>query len=526
MSTRLHPGDHCAGHEIIQHLGTGDSADVYLARAPNGELRAFKLMTAEGALVAKLQARFAQEGETLASIVHPNVVRFYDAGLWRNRVWLLLEHVEGETLGQRLRTRGRPPLDDLLHWIQQACEGLAEAHRVGVVHRDLTPDNLLILPGGGVKVIDFGLAKPRLWSVETTKEQHIGSARYSAPEQTRGARAHATMDIYAIGHMLYEGITGEHAMGNAASLAGRRRPLAAQGAAPAAARARPRGAVRPGESRAPGARQGLGQAAGERARDQRLPARGTGGPAGAAAPGGAQRSAPESRARVYAHAPDADPPDARLRERDGAAGGDGAPARARRYRADGGGREPHRADGGDLGPPIAAGPPPSATLRGELARERAAMLPAVPTLVSASPPAVVPRAAPPAARREGSIPSGRRRPDERRSTDVPVEVAARPPPVKSRWAPVAALLAGSATLAAAGFLLLGLVSGPALETARAPRAPAAAPAPASASALPVPATSASASALPRRAGGPAPRPPAKPLVEPSPAKSHLVSPDK
>ncbi len=215
MSTRLQPGDCCAGHEIVQHLSTGGSAEVYAARLPSGELRALKIMAVERAAAPSLPARFAQEGEALALIVHPSVVRFYDAGVWEDRVWLSLELAPGETLGRRLRARGRPPLDDLLPWIQQACEGLAEAHRVGVFHRDLTPENLLVMPGGAVKVIGFGMAKLRAWGVATTREQQIGSAKYRPPEQVRGAPAQASMDVYAIGQVLYEALAGEHAMGDA-----------------------------------------------------------------------------------------------------------------------------------------------------------------------------------------------------------------------------------------------------------------------------------------------------------------------
>lgn len=213
MSTLLNPGDRWAGHEILRHVGTGRSAEVYAARAPSGELRALKIMTVKAALAAKLAARFAQEGEALASIVHPNVVRFHDAGAWGDHLWLSLELVEGETLGQKLRAGRRLPLGDVLSWMMQACAGLAEAHAVGVIHRALTPDELVITPCGTVKVIDFGLAKLCEWGVDTTHEERLGSARYMAPEQTQGAPASAAMDVYAIGHILYEATAGVHAMG-------------------------------------------------------------------------------------------------------------------------------------------------------------------------------------------------------------------------------------------------------------------------------------------------------------------------
>jgi serine/threonine protein kinase len=210
MSTLLQPGDRCAGHEILRHLATGGTAEVYLARLPTGELRAFKIMKAPGA--AKRQARFAQEGEALAMIVHPSVLRVYDADAYGEQVWLSLEMFEGETLAQKFRA-GRMPLDDLLHVIQQVCDGLAEAHRVGIVHRDLTPDNILVGPGGTVKVFDFGIAKLVEFGVETTSEQQIGTARYMAPERARDDSASPRMDVYSLGLVLYEGVGGEEAMG-------------------------------------------------------------------------------------------------------------------------------------------------------------------------------------------------------------------------------------------------------------------------------------------------------------------------
>ncbi|MFO0760087.1 MAG: protein kinase [Byssovorax sp.] len=215
MGLRLRPGDIWAEHEIVEHLASGGAAEVFAARTRDGETRALKILAVAGSAAAEVMARFVQEEEALALIIHPNVVRFHDAGAQGDTVWLSLELLRGETLAARLRSGARLPLDDLLTITRQACEGLAEAHQAGVIHRDLGPDKLFLTPGGGLKVIGFGMAKLRSCGVVTTRDAEIGAARYRAPEQLRGAKAHASMDVYALGHILYEALAGEHAFGGA-----------------------------------------------------------------------------------------------------------------------------------------------------------------------------------------------------------------------------------------------------------------------------------------------------------------------
>jgi serine/threonine-protein kinase len=217
MTTLLQPGETWADHEILHHLATGDRAEVYAAIGPTGEPRALKIIATEENLTAKVHARLAQEGVALTMIVHPGVVRFHAVGLHQGRVWISLALIEGDTLRARLDAAGgRLPLDVVLYWIQQACDGLAEAHRVGVTHRDVTPENILVSPDDTVKVVDFGLANLAGGGVKTTTEQAVGSARYMAPEQVKSAPAHAGMDVYAICVVLYEAAAGVHPMGKQA----------------------------------------------------------------------------------------------------------------------------------------------------------------------------------------------------------------------------------------------------------------------------------------------------------------------
>jgi len=207
----LRAGSIWAGCEIVKLLGSGGFAQVYEVRDRAGARRALKVLDAEAGLGSKLQARLAQEGEALAMIEHVNVLRFYEAGIQDDRVWLLLELVEGVSLRElEDACGGRPPLESVLRWVRQACDGLAAAHAQGVVHRDVKPENLLVTPTEVVKVIDFGLAKLNGWGVKTTQQHLLGTAFYMAPEQLRSKPADPRMDIYAMGLVLYEAIAGIH----------------------------------------------------------------------------------------------------------------------------------------------------------------------------------------------------------------------------------------------------------------------------------------------------------------------------
>ena len=212
MPPLLRPGDRCDVYEIILSLGTSDAAELYLAREPCRDPCLLKIMAAPGA--DKQRLRFAQEGVVLAKIAHPSVVQVFGAGAWGERVWLAIERFGGYTLRDRLRTGGPPPLDDLLGWAQQVCAGLGEAHRLGIVHRNLTPEGVVLGPAGLVKVTNFGMAKLASFGVVTTADQQIGSMLYAAPEQLVGKEEIGPRaDVYALGVLLYEAITGERPMG-------------------------------------------------------------------------------------------------------------------------------------------------------------------------------------------------------------------------------------------------------------------------------------------------------------------------
>ena len=161
MERLFQSGDLCGGLRIVGFLGAGGFSEVYDAVDAGGARRALKILRSPAG-GASLGASFAAEVEALTRIEHVNVVQVHETGIEEDRVYLVLELVLGVTLGHKM---GDPyalaPVDDVVRWIRQACEGVAEAHRVGVIHRDLKPANILVTASGLVKVIDFGVAKLR-----------------------------------------------------------------------------------------------------------------------------------------------------------------------------------------------------------------------------------------------------------------------------------------------------------------------------------------------------------------------------
>jgi serine/threonine protein kinase len=213
MAHLFRPGDGLGGYRIARLLGAGGFAEVYEAVDGAGVHRALKVLTAEASRGASMRAGLAREAEALVRIEHVNVVRIYEAGIEEDHVYLVLEMVVGVTLGDKL---GDPfalaPMEDVVRWIHQACEGVAAAHRVGVIHRDLKPANILVTAADVVKVIDFGVAKLKSWT-STGNESLLGTALYMAPEQLHARPSDARADVYSMGVILYEALSGAHPLG-------------------------------------------------------------------------------------------------------------------------------------------------------------------------------------------------------------------------------------------------------------------------------------------------------------------------
>jgi eukaryotic-like serine/threonine-protein kinase len=225
---RLTFGTRVGPYEVVTLLGAGGMAEVYRAKDTRlGRAVALKVMSENFGTNGALMERFECEAKLAASLNHPNVVALYDVGLQDGSPYLVTELLEGESLRARL-ARGPIPLLTALESAAQMAQGLAAAHEHGIVHRDLKPENVFITRDGHVKLLDFGIAKlveaaqgatPHGLMDETASPSGgptlsgivLGSAGYMSPEQTRGETVDARTDIFSLGAVLYELISGRRA---------------------------------------------------------------------------------------------------------------------------------------------------------------------------------------------------------------------------------------------------------------------------------------------------------------------------
>jgi eukaryotic-like serine/threonine-protein kinase len=219
----LSSGTRLGPYEIQSPLGAGGMGEVYRARDTRlDRIVAVKILPGHLSGPEALQ-RFDREARAISSLSHPNVCHLYDVGQHNGTHYLVMEYLEGETLGDRLR-KGPLPLDQVLKVGIEICSGLEAAHRNGVVHRDLKPGNIM-LTKSGAKLMDFGLAKPLQAAPATTLTQSlttshhpvtvegtvVGTFQYMSPEQVEGTEADVRSDIFALGAVLYEMVTGKRA---------------------------------------------------------------------------------------------------------------------------------------------------------------------------------------------------------------------------------------------------------------------------------------------------------------------------
>jgi hypothetical protein len=215
----LAAGTRIGPYQILARLGAGGMGEVYRARDPRLDRSvAVKVLTASRGATSEELERFQREARAIARVSHPNICTVYDVGQEAGVPFLVMELLEGETLAERL-WRGPVPIDAALVIAIQIAEALDELHSKDVVHRDLKPSNVM-LTAGGVKLLDFGLAKLRDGEYEDTarkptKSVHLtdlgtvlGTLPYMAPEQVEGRSADARTDTFALGVVLYEMITG------------------------------------------------------------------------------------------------------------------------------------------------------------------------------------------------------------------------------------------------------------------------------------------------------------------------------
>ena len=222
---RLARGTQLGPYEVLSTIGSGGMAEVYRARDTRlGRDIALKVVNEALATDAELVQRFEQEARLAGSLNHPNLVAVYDFGVHEGAPYLITELLKGESLRQRLN-RGRIPLDTALAWGAQLAHGLSAAHAQGVVHRDVKPDNVFVTPDGHVKLLDFGIAKlaeaskvegPHGLLDETVTPASnstrpgalLGTPAYMSPEQVRGAAVDARTDLFSLGTLLYEMLSG------------------------------------------------------------------------------------------------------------------------------------------------------------------------------------------------------------------------------------------------------------------------------------------------------------------------------
>jgi len=185
-------------------------ATVYLARDVMLDRPvALKVLAEHFAGDEEFRERFVREARLAARFVHPNVVQVYDVGEDARGPFIVMEYVEGDTLADELRRRGRLPVAEVVRIGLQVCAALEAAHAQQLVHRDIKPQNILLQPNGHVKIADFGIARSLATTSQTALGTVLGTAGYLAPEQARGEQVTAAADLYSLGVVLYEVLTGQ-----------------------------------------------------------------------------------------------------------------------------------------------------------------------------------------------------------------------------------------------------------------------------------------------------------------------------
>jgi serine/threonine-protein kinase len=197
-------------YRLESKLGSGGMSTVYLTTDETLQRRvAVKVLHAEISDQPDQIERFRREARAVAKLSHPNVVAVIDAGQDRGHPYIVFEYIEGETLKQRIDRLGRLPLDESAAYAIEVGRGLATAHARNMVHRDVKPQNVLIDPEGRAKVTDFGIARSLESKGLTATGRVLGTTDYVAPEQAMGQSIDARSDVYSLGVLLYEMLTGE-----------------------------------------------------------------------------------------------------------------------------------------------------------------------------------------------------------------------------------------------------------------------------------------------------------------------------
>src|SRR5262249_37370520 len=216
--------DEIAHYRVINKLGAGGMGEVWLAEDTRlGRKVALKMLPEQFTRDEDRVRRFVQEAKAASALNHPNIITIHEIAQTDSRHYIATEFIEGDTLRQKL-SHGPLPVDETLEVASQVAGALAAAHKAGVIHRDIKPENVMVRSDGIVKVLDFGLAKlteqryeapdvvdesaPTIAKVNTNPGTVMGTVGYMAPEQVRGKEVDVRTDVFSLGVILYEMVTG------------------------------------------------------------------------------------------------------------------------------------------------------------------------------------------------------------------------------------------------------------------------------------------------------------------------------
>ena len=206
----LQPGTQIGRYEIQRRLGRGGMGTVYVAHDPVlGRMVAIKVFLTD-LEVPDAAERFTREARSAAALNHANIVTIHDFGDYASQPYIVMEYVQGETLAEVIRRKAPVPLIDKVRWMEELCAGAAYAHRIGVIHRDIKPTNLMVDRSGRLKILDFGIAK-MLGGFASNATALVGTPGYMAPEQILGGSIDHRSDLFAIGAVCYELFSGTEA---------------------------------------------------------------------------------------------------------------------------------------------------------------------------------------------------------------------------------------------------------------------------------------------------------------------------
>jgi serine/threonine protein kinase len=227
------PHSHLSHYRIISKLGAGGMGEVYLAADTTLNRKvALKILNADVDVESERIRRFVQEAKAASALNHPNIITIHEIGEAENRHFIATEYIEGENLHRRLRAEPMS-LKSVLDAVIQIASALQAAHEANIIHRDIKPENVMLRPDGLIKVVDFGIAKVTepldLADVDseastlmepdpTSPGTIIGTASYMSPEQARGLPVDARTDIFSLGVVLYEMLTGQKPFAGETSL--------------------------------------------------------------------------------------------------------------------------------------------------------------------------------------------------------------------------------------------------------------------------------------------------------------------